>query len=442
MPRYGTRPPGRRGPRALAAILALAAALPAFAAGEKEMAEAVDLPPVPRLVVPLPAPPAPPTPADPSWLLYEEGRALYGEKRFGEALQSFKKAVEARAARSDEAVARIDAALADKDAGRAQGSIRALVGLLASRDLVSSELARIRAEAGGSLLKEMSAIASRRVSGLLDSFLRAAKLVVEQRGGARIGDSLAALRAEAAAMRYYPEAEMAIGRIYRAEGELGLAELQIRRALDLAASLDVPEDRYAMLEELAEVYRAEDRLRDYELALREVADEAELFGKRQEYLRLAMERTLARDGIDKFMTLYRVEDAFARSACSKLGELYLRNGRTVAVIYLAAAVNMALTRQIAGIREKEPGFAYRDLRGLLGRIGSDAALSRYAEDSGLYRDMVNLGEALARGGNRESARELWSAVAQARGAGAQAAAARAALARPALAAGAAQAPRP
>jgi hypothetical protein len=422
-----------RGARALGRLAALAAAaflaLAGAGAEEKKKGEEVPLPPIPRVVKPLPEPPAPPTPADPSWLLYEEGRALYGEKRLGESLDSFKKAIEDRAERADEAGAKIDAALADKEAKKASGSIRALAELLASRDLISSELAAARADAGGSLLKELSILQSKRVSSVLDSFLKAAKLVIEQRGGARIGDSLAKLRSEATAMRYYPEAERALGLVYLAEGELALAEMQLRRAIDMADSLDVPEERYAMLEELAEAYRAEGKGRDYEMTLREVSDQAELFSKKEEFLRLAMERTLGRDGIDKFMMLYRVQDAFAASACSKLGALYLGNGRPGAVIYLAAAVNMTLTREIAGLREKEPGYSFATIEELLALVGADPALARYANEAGLYRDMLLLGRALAEGGNRETARGIWAAVAKAPGAGPWAKEARSALSR-------------
>jgi hypothetical protein len=281
----------------------------------------------------------------------------------------------------------------------------------------------------------MSLIEERRPSGVLEGFIRAARLVLAQRGGRRVGDSLAALEREAAALRYYPEAEYAIGKIYLAEAELGLAELQIRRAVDMAESLDVPAEKGAMLEELAEVYRAAGKDRDYELVLREVADTAELFSKRQEFLRVAMERTLTRDGFDKFMMLYRIDEGFARSAYSKLGYYYLERGRPLAVMYLAASVNIALSDTIAAIRAREPGFVYSDIRNLLGRIAADPKISRYARESGLYRDMTLLGESLALVGARDSSRGIWRALAATKDAAPWDAAAAEALARPAGAPG-------
>ncbi len=433
---------GRAAPRAAlwACLAALCLVAAPKAAAQASATTAVDevpepRPPVPRVIEPLPVPPPPPDPADPSWIRYREGLALFDDKRFGEALDAFRKAIEARVARSEEAVAGIDAALADPEAGKAQDSIKALLELLASRDLIASELAALRTRSGGSLLTEMSLLRAHRTSGMLDAFLRSAKLVIDQRGGSRIGDSLSALRAASASMRHYPEAEYALGRIFLTEGEFDLAEIQFRRALDMGESLDVPSDRYAMLAELAELYRARDRTRDYELALREVADEAELFSKRQEGLRNSMERTLSRDGFDKFMLLYRVEEGFARAACSKLGRLYLEAGRPLATIYLATAANIGLTEAIARIRSGEPGYAYSSLSDLLGRIEADPALARYAISGGLYGDLVLLGEALATGGARASARGIWLPLADSGASGSWGKAARAALARPAGAAG-------
>ena len=124
-----------------------------------------------------------------------------------------------------------------------------------------------------------------------------------------------------------------------------------------------------------------------------------------------MERTLATQGFDRFMSLYRVQETFAISAYSGLGLLYLEAGRPLAVIYLAAAVNAVLTREIAAIRIDLPGYSYNGLQDLVAKIMADKDRARFAADSELWRDIVSLGEALAATGNRETAKELWSVMA-------------------------------
>jgi hypothetical protein len=133
------------------------------------------------------------------------------------------------------------------------------------------------------------------------------------------------------------------------------------------------------------------------------------------YYRNAMERILANQGFDKFMALYRIEEKFALTAWSSLGALYLEAGRPLAVIYLAASVNALLTREIEAIRVDSPGYSYTGLGDLAARILADKELARFAREKGLWRDLVRLGEALSATGNRETAREIWSAVSKAPG---------------------------
>jgi hypothetical protein len=402
--------------RAATAAIALSLALSLPAAEAKKEAAVPVGPPQPRIVSPYRPPALPPRDADPSWLLYRSGLGLMKEKRFGEALGSFRKAVDARASLYRRASEDLAAAAATKEAARAKDSISALVGLLAARDLISSDYEAIRERSGGSLVAEMGLLRERSPSGPLRGLIDAALLVVEARGLSRIGDSLAALARTASELERYPEAEFCIGKIYLAEGEARLAELQILRALEMSGSLELGDERYEMLEALSGVYKSQGDLKDYELRLLEIAGSSDLFAAKDEYYRNAMERTLAGQGIDKFMALYRIPDTFAAEAYSALGAYYLESGRPKAVIYLAAAVNLKLSKAIGAIKVDYPSYAYKGLPELLARILAEGELESYAEDSGLWGDLVRLGEALAATGNRETARELWTAVRGARGA--------------------------
>lgn len=392
---------------ALAALAAFATVLSATAADEKAAPPA---PPQPRVVEALGPEPLSPRAADPSWLQYQEGLRLFERRRFDEAMLSYKDAIETRASLFDRVSKDIDAALATKEAARAKGSLSALVELLAARDLIPQVLEAIEAKAGSSIISELALLRERSPSSPLRGLIDAVLLVVDERGLSRIGDSTEALRKAAADLRYYPEAEFGIGRIYLAEGEARLAELQMLRAYDMSGSLELGDDRYAMLESLADIYKTQGDLQDYEQRLREIADASDLFAAKDSFYRNAMERTLAMQGVDKFITLYRVEDSFATRAYSRLGALYLEAGRPLAVIYLAAAVNAVLTKELDEIKVDEPNYEYKNLADLAARIAASEGMSAYAAVMGLWRDMVLLGEALALGGSRDTARELWSVV--------------------------------
>jgi tetratricopeptide (TPR) repeat protein len=396
----------------LASCLALATAQ--FAAGAEDKGAPLAAP-LPRSVTPLLPAPLPPRELDPSWAAFRRGVTLFEGKRLGESLSSFKKAIDARAELFGRASIDIELALASKEANKAGDSLIALARQLALRDLIPQELEALRAKAGGSIDLELRLMREGSPSSPLFGFIDAALLVVEERGLSRIGDSLKALKLAAAELASYPEAEYWIGKVYLAEGETRLAELQIKRACDLGSSLELPGARFEMLETLAGVYSAQGKAREYEMALREIGDAADPFAGRDEHYRGAMERTLAGPGFDKFMEMYRIDGSLAARAWSALGELYQGDGRPLAVIYLAAAVNAKLTRLIGDIRVDEPSYEYGGLRDLVGRILAKDDRARYAGDSGLWKDLVLLGRSLASEGARDSAKEIWAAATRAPG---------------------------
>jgi hypothetical protein len=396
---------------AITALLAIAFALSVRAEGHGESKEpTVVAPPQPRVVEPFKKEGLPPRAVDPSWGLYQEGARLLGEKRLGESLEVLKRAVEARSLLFSQCTADVDASLASKEAKKAKDSLSELLRLLAERDLIQHDYEAIRGKAGGSVVAEMRLLRETSPSSPLRGLIDAALLVVEERGISRIGDSLSALRREVGYLCFYPEAEYMIGRLYLAEGELRLAELQFRRACDMGESLELPEERFAMLDALADVHRTKGDLKSYEMTLREITDSSELFAARDEHYRSSMERTLGERGFDKFMLLFRVDQLYPIRAYSELGELYLGDGRTIATIYLAAAVNAILARSISEAKIDEPGYSYAGIADILSRILADREMARFAADRELWKDLKLLGDSLAISGYRESAREIWSAI--------------------------------
>jgi hypothetical protein len=129
---------------AILALAGLALAFPLSAnEGKKEAVEPVG-PPQPRVLEPMSQRPLPPRAADPSWLFYQDGLRLFGEKRLGESLVSLKKAIDMRAELFAAASRDIAAVLATKEAARAKDSLSLLLDLLASRDLIPQDFEAIR----------------------------------------------------------------------------------------------------------------------------------------------------------------------------------------------------------------------------------------------------------------------------------------------------------
>jgi hypothetical protein len=390
--------PGRARPglvRVLAFLAVLGAAIPAAVGAEEGNGLSASL-----IVAP-----------DNSRVRFEEGRRFYEDRRLGEALAAFQSAAAERSACYEAAAAVIANVTAQKDLARAKDSLPILVRLLAQRDLIDADLAKVEAAAGGSLRAEAEALKTRNLSADFSAFLKALLLVLDKRPAAGLNGSIAALKAACVELAAYPEAEYWIGRVYQDESEYRLAELQYRKAWDLRASLEIPGDRFEYLRSLASLYRAAGNWASFEDVLLKIVEEDPLFGDNKAFVREAIERTIGREGFDRFYGLYRADAGPWTEAERQLGEFYLDSGRPQALIYLAASVDAVLTRCLPRILARDPSWEYRDLGSLIDLIQADRELKSYADSTSLFEALYKLGLALDSGGWRESARGIWQVLA-------------------------------
>lgn len=352
-----------------------------------------------------------PVTRDQSRAFFETGRRLFEEKRFGEALPAFQAALAERDQRYDLASQAIAALLGQKEAARAKGSIKALVMLEAQGSLPAFRLRELEAEAGSSLALMAELLAKESLEADFLAFIKAFLLVLDLRPVSTLKDSLTSLTAACADLRSYPEAEYWIGRVYEAEGETSLAAFQYRRAWDQRASLDIYEEGFGYLGRLAALYRTQGNNRAYEDMLQKVIAEDPLYADSRRFYREGMERSLGRDGFDRFFSLYRVTWGPWTPFEIELGNYYLGNGRPQALGLLAAGVDALATRCLWRLRQKDATWEFSSLRLLLDAIARDKELQAWAEDEGFFQALHNLGLALDAGGYRQSAREIWSELA-------------------------------
>lgn len=346
---------------------------------------------------------------------YEEGRRLFDARLFGQSLSSFQAAVAERSDQYLQAGVRIEAVTSQKDLEGAKDSISGIVKLLAQRDLIDADIARIEGEAAGSLRSEAGLLLGRRLSADFEYFLKALVLVLDRREASTLGNSLSALRKACDELSSFPEAEYWIGRVYAVEAEPRLAELQYKRAWDKRVALEIPDERFDILQSLADLYSSQKSWYSYGECLEKAVAEDPLFGEKQSFLRSAMERALGQQGFDRFYGLYHAAYGPWTRAERDLGSFYLDNGRPQALIHLAVAANSLLSRCGSRIAERDPAWEYGGLAGLLERIEADRELAAFARSTGLYETLQRLGLALERSGYRESAREVWGVLAATKG---------------------------
>ncbi len=368
--------------------------------------------------------------ADAAWSHFQDGREAFEAKRYDLALGDWQKAIAERSARFVIVLASIDAAMALPEAKASWDSIDALVQRLGVAEFGARQYMAVKEGAGGSLRREMETLHGMTKSSVFGNFTSAWLAVAELRGTEAIHDSLAALRNLALILQSYPEAEFGIGRVFMIEGETELAKYQFQRALEASASLEVPDERYEILAALADLYRAQRDWTSYEAELRLSLSEAPVFSKTNDFLRAAMERALDIEGFDSMLRLYPLDDSRIIGPAANLGEFLLRNGRPQAALYLALSTDAIATRALAKLRIDDPSLAYSSLVDLSGLIAADRDLAAWCDESGLWKYLYYLGEALVADSRLDSGRSLFQALVKARGSGPWGKAAALALARP------------
>lgn len=345
---------------------------------------------------------------EPAWLSLERGKRAFTAKDFGAALVHFDEAIALRRESYANALVRLEQALETKAAKSGGDSIRAVLAAFAVEDFIQRDYDRLSAGRPSTSKPLLEAIRKERISDSHRAFIDVLLLVIEYRPLDGLDDSIAALRKSAQLLSDYPEAEYWKGRVFFVEGELALAEIQYKRAYDMAPSLEIPEKRYTILYSMADLYAARSDFVAWENVMRAVVDGNDAVI--DPYLREAMMNTLVNAGFNRFMTLYRIEPSYSLDANSALASYYLERGRAAAALHAAVSVSMTMTRAISLLKAKDGDYAWNGLDDFMKRAGASGEISDFLVDAGWTRQLLTLADALYIEGARETARYLWRGV--------------------------------
>jgi hypothetical protein len=263
-------------------------------------------------------------------------------------------------------------------------------------------------------------------------------------------------------LKEYPEAEYWIGEVYRVEGELFLALSQFKKAYEMRANLENPGFALELLYEITGVLltRQEynEMIRVYNAIINDHdtlwvnANAAEVRniqtagngnGSQQEasqqaasqqaatqqavarqpetpvpyalasasFASQAMTTTLERDGINRFLELYRYNNRVVERAHRELGFFYAVTGRILAQQHLMYAFLIQNSIIIEEIIKRQYDFSFTTLAALTPEINKNALLRSYIEEVEYYKTAYYLGMSLYRNGKPAVARNFWSFLA-------------------------------
>ena len=185
----------------------------------------------------------------------------------------------------------------------------------------------------------------------------------------------------------YPEAQKLIGDIYKIEGEYSFAEQYYLKALENAAVLDIPDERYEIIYMLAELSRLNGDYDTMEIRL------LNIIGKDQNLTNMTLARSMKntvsknnKDAIEKFFTMYRAQDYFCLRAFYELAQYYFSiNELDKAFNYSAVAVITGFTKVYNVVSKRDIDFEYTNLADFLDLVAYHNDIVNWGSDNEVWR---------------------------------------------------------
>mgnify|MGYP005843918221 CR=1 FL=1 len=348
----------------------------------------------------------------PIWLIFEEGKQHFYNKRFGEALLAFEEVIKQRKEIVGKALERLRYAQETPKKKKTGDSVAKLLAEFAKEDFVDVDYNAFKNQAGGDARILISILKRQRLSDYHRALLDALEVAYSFRPIEYYADSFARMERELAIFQFYPEAEYWKGRVFMLEGELEIAEKQFLRAFDIRGSLEIPADQYRILYTLAEVYKLQNNMNGWFTTMQRILFDDPVAGSppMDPYLKEAMMTTLRKQGFDKFMVLYRLKSGFSLEANIEMGEYLLKKKMPNAELHLAIAANMIITEVITMYQKKNPDYRYTTLADFFEAVTTNKAIAEYLSTSGIYRVLLNLGDTLYALGQPTFAIPIWSVL--------------------------------
>jgi tetratricopeptide (TPR) repeat protein len=313
----------------------------------------------------------------PYWFTLEQGKALFRNQDYGNALLAFEDARQQRQDMYTKMEQDLIALLSLPEVRRMNNSLSEVETYVQERNIVNAS----------KVLNEI--------------FYRVPKESLNNSAEA----ALTALRN----LKHYPEAEYWIGEVFRAEGELGVALSQYKRAYNLRDFLDTPDFAIEILYRTAELHRIRQEYTLMEAIYLEILKNDTLWsGTDNDFVKTSMNRVLENDGIDQFLKLYRYNNQQVEKAHRELGLYYYSSGRHVkSADHLLFSFLIQNSIIIANLLEDQFDYSFSTVNDLFDQIFIDAALQEYVANVEYYKVIYYLGSAFYGSGNLTVARYFW-----------------------------------
>ncbi|MCR5319075.1 MAG: hypothetical protein K6E22_12685 [Treponema sp.] len=235
----------------------------------------------------------------------------------------------------------------------------------------------------------------------------------------------------------FPESDFLIGKIYRLEGETSVAEEYMNKAYDKKDILNVPDLKYDILYELAEIskdkhdndgyeryfknilkddkYYADEEPKDANVAksAKEAipAENSRAIHNKRAYMNsiVRLIKTNRADSVEKFFLMYRNDSDISTKALAGLSDFYFKQGQNEKALRCSAlGCITALTKIEEILKDRVTDYTYTSFSDLLKKASSYSDIVSWGNKNGIWQMYFNFAEIANSCGCKNFAQELFS----------------------------------
>ncbi len=219
----------------------------------------------------------------------------------------------------------------------------------------------------------------------------------------------------------YPEADYLIGRVYKVEGELEIAIQYMEKAYNEADRLDVPDVKFDILYDLADIARLQNNGNEnYEKYMLTILAADKNFTN-EGYMNAVLKiiQGNSREAVDRFFMLYRSDNDISLKALEGLASYYRQvsleseepvaaeRNRIKALRCAALGTVVAVTKIESTVKDRINNFNYTNMPELLSKAGLYSDVVEWGNSNGVWELFVNFGVQCSESGYPSFARRVF-----------------------------------
>ena len=238
------------------------------------------------------------------------------------------------------------------------------------------------------------------------------ELVIEKKTYEFFKGSISEIMSYIKQSEVYPEADYLLGKVYQIEGEYPLAMKYYNDAWLNRSFLDIPDQRFDILYEMADLALSMNNPVDYEKFLLTIVSEDEVY--KNETLKKAMLRTISVPGkignesnVDRFFNMYRANNIRCLKAYYLLAHYYAENGLYEKALHASALGNLtSYSRIIEAMLRKNDAYTFETLQVFFTDIQANSEILEWSENQGFWTGLLDFASIAQKSGSLKFAKEL------------------------------------